>query len=68
MLQSMSFNFALHIFVTLRYLYPDVALYSFSVCNVVLEVFHALLEQGRGGGTGCGGERGTGARWGAEEG
>jgi hypothetical protein len=44
MLQHMFFNIALHIFMILQYLYPDVALHSFSyVCNVAVGVFRALF-------------------------
>jgi hypothetical protein len=37
------------------------------VCNVALEMFHALLGQERGGGMGCVGEREAWVRWGAED-
>ena len=37
------------------------------VCNVALEVFHALLGQGHGGGTGLHWGTGTGAQRGAED-
>jgi hypothetical protein len=51
------FDFALHNLAILQYLYFDVALYSsLIICDVVLEVFHAL-------GTGRGGGMGTRAWW-----
>ena len=37
------------------------------VCNVALEVFHSLLGQGHGGGTGLHWGTGTGAQRGAED-
>jgi hypothetical protein len=68
MLQHMFFNVALNIFVMLQYLYSDVALHSFPyVCNVVLEVFRALFWDRARWGTGCVGQQGIVARWGAKD-
>jgi hypothetical protein len=51
----MFFNVVIYIFAILQYLQSNVEPYSFSIffCNVAIEMFYALLGQGRGGRTSC---------------